>query len=48
MSVWVFSQCKDENIGLIGDAGSPAGVSDSTKRSVISIRLVANGNRELM
>lgn len=41
VSVSVFSQCEDENNGLIGDAGSPAGVSGSTKRSVISIRLVA-------
>lgn len=34
--VWVLSQCEDENVGLIGDTGSPASVSASTKRSVLS------------
>lgn len=40
MSVWVFPQYDDEDIGLIGETGSPPGVSGSTKRSVISIRLM--------
>lgn len=33
---WVLSQCEDKNVGLIGDNGSPASVSASTKRSVLS------------
>lgn len=40
--------CVCLNIVLIGDNGSPAGVSGSTKRSVISMRLVAKGNTDLM
>lgn len=34
--VWVFSQCEEENVGLIGDTRLPAGVSASIKRSVLS------------